>query len=241
MPEGGEIRLQVRSEELTPAFCELHGVEVGQYGVISVTDSGIGMDESVQKQIFDPFFTTKDKERGTGLGLASVYGIIQNHNGIITIESKVGVGSTFCIYLPLSAKIPQKEIGSENEIVDGKETILLVDDEDMILDVGKAMLETLGYRIIRAKGGLEAVDLIQSGQEKINLILLDLIMPDLDGGKTLDQIRLHDQSVPVILSSGYSVDEQAAELLQKGKCSDFIQKPFSLSELSNKIRNIFDS
>ena len=242
MPDGGELRIGLGVEILDDMTCGPYGLDAGEYAAISVADNGIGMEKSVQEKIFDPFFTTKDKERGTGLGLASAYGIIQNHHGIIILESEVGVGSTFIIFLPLSNKTVEEDEKIDREICEtGDETILLVDDEDMILEVGAAMLKELGYRVIAARGGQQAIDIVMSGRERIDLVILDLVMPGVDGEKTLEQIRKVKRDLPVILSSGYSADGQAAKILRNGHCRDFIQKPFNLSELSGKVRTIFDN
>ena len=239
MPTGGEIYLRTASVNLNESFCKPYAVHPGQYALISVKDTGMGMDEATCKRIFEPFFTTKEKERGTGLGLASAYGIVQNHNGILTVDSKVGHGTTFDIFLPLSDKEACYELPADKSIVRGDETILLVDDEDMILNVGKAMLERLGYQCIIAKGGGQAIQLFGKKGTKIDLVILDLIMPGMDGETTFDQIRNLQKNLPVILSSGYSINDQAAAILKRG-CNGFIQKPFNLSALSQIIRKVID-
>lgn len=239
MPAGGEIYLRTASVNLNESFCKPYAVNPGQYALISVKDTGMGMDEATCKRIFEPFFTTKEKERGTGLGLASAYGIVQNHNGILTVDSKVGHGTTFDIFLPLSDQEACYELPADKSIVRGDETILLVDDEDMILNVGKAMLEKLGYQCIIAKGGGQAIQLFGKKGTKIDLVILDLIMPGMDGETTFDQIRNLQKNLPVILSSGYSINDQAAAILKRG-CNGFIQKPFNLSALSQIIRKVID-
>ncbi len=237
MPKGGELWLGTSVERLDNLFCEPHRIMPGSYAKISITDSGIGMEESVLQQVFDPFFTTKDKSRGTGLGLASAYGIIRNHSGFITAFSEIGSGSTFTIYLPVSKRKPDKKIAVEPAIFKGAETILLVDDERMIIEVGQALLKELGYHVLIAEGGKQALDIIKAGKNTIDLVILDLIMPGMDGGTTFEALRAEYPLLPVLLSSGYAVDGQASEILQKG-CNGFLQKPFSLSELSQKIRSV---
>jgi CheY-like chemotaxis protein len=219
--------------------CAPYHVTPGRYAKISVTDTGIGMDEATRQQVFDPFFTTKEKGRGTGLGLASAYGIITNHDGFITVDSKLGNGTTVSIYLPESDKDPYHLSSREPATIRGSETILLVDDEEMILNVGQALLTKLGYMAIVAKGGEEAVKYMKEKGKEIDLIILDMIMPKMDGGITFDKIRELHPSVPVILSSGYSINEQATQIMRRG-CNGFLQKPFGLSELSKKIRSILD-
>ncbi len=234
MPEGGELIVDIDTKILSDAYCSPHGVQAGEYAVVSITDTGIGMDQDIRDRIFDPFFTTKEKVRGIGLGLASAYGIIKNHKGFITVESKVGEGSSFFIYLPVSNKSLIREKPIESAMIQGTGTVLIVDDEEMILEVGEALLEKLGYSVLCANGGLKGVKMVEQFGSGINLIILDLVMPDLDGGKTFDRIREINSSIPIILSSGYSADGEAAKILSRG-CSDFIQKPFSISELSQKI------
>ncbi len=241
MPDGGELRLETGLVILDDAFCMPHAVKSGSYVKISVTDTGSGMDESTQQRIFDPFFTTKEKGRGTGLGLASAYGIINNHGGIITVYSEIGLGTTFNLFLPFSDRqaLPEKPKVS-GAIQGGSETILLIDDEEMITDVGQAMLESLGYRVIVANDGEQAVETVRNSTGRIDLVILDMIMPGIDGGKTFDRIHAIRPSLPVLLSSGYSIDGQASSIIQRG-CNGFIQKPFNLSRLSVKVRQVLSS
>ncbi len=239
MPNGGNLVIETKCVMLDAANCDSYGIAPGRYCEISISDTGIGMDESTCKRIFDPFFTTKEKGRGTGLGLASAYGIIRNHNGMLTVNSKVGHGTTFKIYLPRSDKKAYYETSIAGEILKGSETILLVDDEKMIIDVSKTMLEWLGYRVIVARGGKEAIAEMEKSGNEIDLIILDMIMPELDGGKTFDLVREVRPGIPVILSSGYSINGQADEIMRRG-CNGFVQKPFNISELSKKVRNILD-
>jgi len=195
------------------------------------------MNEATRLRIFDPFFTTKEKSRGTGLGLASAYGIIKNHRGLITVYSEYGHGTTFNIYLPVSEKDIHQELVMKLEMVKGSETILLVDDEPMIIEIGKEMLEKLGYSVVVAQGGLDAVEKITGMGNEIDIVILDLIMPEMDGGKTFDRIREIQPEIPVMLSSGYAINGQATEIMQRG-CNGFIQKPFTISEISQKIRKV---
>jgi PAS domain S-box-containing protein len=237
MPDGGDLYLETRMVTLDDAYCKSYQVEPGRYAKVSVTDTGTGMDGSIRRQIFDPFFTTKNKGRGTGLGLASAYGIIKNHAGIITVDSRVGQGTKFNIYLPISEKKIYKEVPIGTELVKGSETILLVEDEALIMQVGQAMLEKLGYRVIAAKNGKQAVDTIEKNGDEIDLVILDLIMPEMGGGRAFDLIREIKPALPVILCSGYSLNGQANAIMRRG-CNAFIQKPFTISELSQKVRKI---
>ena len=238
-PAGGELYLETKIVTLEETTCKPYQTEPGCYVKISVTDTGTGMDETTRLKIFDPFFTTKGKSRGTGLGLASAYGIIKNHGGMITVYSEIGHGTTFNIYLPVSGKEAHQETPHEGRLVKGSATILLVDDEEMIIDVGRAMLERLGYRVLVSRAGQEAVKTIADEGNEIDLVILDLIMPGMDGGKTFDRIREIRPGMPVLLSSGYAINGQAHEIIARG-CNGFIQKPYSISDLSNKVRNVLE-
>lgn len=240
MPKGGVLYLETSMVSLNDSFCRPYAVKPGYFVNISVTDTGLGIDNGTLERIFDPFFTTKDRGRGTGLGLASAYGIIKNHDGIVTVTSEPGLGSTFNIYLPISNQEVKKKPQTIDGVIRGSETILLVDDEEMIVEVGKAMLEKLGYRVVVAKDGGKAIDMVHEAQGDFDLIILDLIMPGMDGGATFDIIRKKDPKMPVLLSSGYSIDGAAREIMGRG-CNGFIQKPFKLSEFSRKIRMILET
>jgi PAS domain S-box-containing protein len=235
MPTGGEIYLETSTVHLDKAYCKPYSIDAGRYVKISVTDTGTGMDEDIRKRVFDPFFTTKKRGRGTGLGLASAYGIVKNHSGTITVYSEVGEGTTFNIYLPYSDQEVKKEHSVKNEIIKGAGTILLVDDESLIIDVGKEMLNKLGYDVISAKSGKDAVEKLRKESERIDLVILDMIMPGMDGSQAFDRLRDIKPSLPVILSSGYSLNGQANKIMKKG-CNGFIQKPFLIAQLSEKIK-----
>lgn len=239
MLDGGELYLETQTVALDEAYCKPYEAKPGDYAKVSVTDTGVGMDEDTRRQVFDPFYTTKEKSRGTGLGLASAYGIIKNHNGFITVYSAISHGTTFNIYLPLSDNKAYRVVPMADEVVKGSETILLVDDEKIVLDVGKEMLGALGYHVVVAYGGEKAIDVIQNKGDEIDLVILDLIMPGMDGGKVFDRIKEILPAIMVMLSSGYAINGQAEEILKRG-CNGFIQKPFNLSELSQKIRKILD-
>jgi len=240
MPGGGELYLVTSREVLDETFCKPHQVAPGRYAKMSVTDTGIGMDAATCLRIFDPFFTTKDKGRGTGLGLASAYGIVKNHSGFVTVYSEKGQGTTFNVYLPMSDKVASTDAPAAQQIFRGAETVLLVDDEDMIIDVCKAMLNKLGYRVVVANGGAQAIDVIRQRGADIDLVILDLIMPGMDGGAVFERIRDIMPAMPVILSSGYAINGQATQIMQNG-CNGFIQKPFNFYALSEKIRKTLDA
>jgi two-component system, cell cycle sensor histidine kinase and response regulator CckA len=239
MPGGGDLYLETKNVFLDDAYARPYGVAPGKYVRISITDTGIGMDESIRKRVFDPFFTTKEMGRGTGLGLASAYGIIKNHNGIINVYSERGEGTTFNIYLSITQKEIQEESDLQKEIFKGSESILFVDDEEGIVQIGKSLLENLGYRMITAGSGKEAIEIYLREGERIDLVILDMIMPGMNGGETYDQLKEINPSIKVLLCSGYSLNGQAKAILDRG-CSGFIQKPFSFAEISKRVRQILD-
>jgi len=239
MPEGGELYLQSENVTLDDAYKKPFSVKPGEYVKVSVTDTGVGMDEETQKRIFDPFFTTREMGRGTGLGLASVYGIIKNHDGIINVYSEMGEGTTFNIYLTASGKELTEKRRAAEEVLKGTETVLLVDDEVIFTDVSSQMLEKLGYEILTARNGKEAVNIYKENKEKIDMVILDMIMPGMSGGEVYNKLKEINPGIKVLLSSGYSINGQAKEILERG-CSGFLQKPFSIKKLSQKIREILD-
>ena len=179
--------------------------------------------------------------QSSGLGLASVYGIIKNHKGCINVISKKGEGTTFTIYLPASdKKIVEKGVEPDKKnILYGHGTILLVDDEDMIISVGQKMLKHLGYSVVTARNGKEALDIYEKQKEDIKLVILDMIMPNMGGGETYDRLKKIDEKVNVLLSSGYSINGQARAIIGRG-CVGFIQKPFSLQDLSILVKKTLD-
>ncbi len=237
MPQGGDIYLESRNVELNDADVHPYDVRPGRYVKASITDTGTGMDALTQKRLFEPFFTTKRPGKGTGLGLASAYGIIRNHGGFIAVFSEPGKGSTFNIYLPVSdKKIGSKENSHKQEMLStGSENILLVDDELSNVAPTKELLEQLGYRIMAVGSGQEAITIYTEKWRNIDLVILDMIMPGISGGKTFDALLEINPAVKVILSSGYSVDGEAQHILNRG-CKGFIQKPFRILALSKKIR-----
>lgn len=239
MPEGGTLRLETRKVTLDTKDAAHHQVEPGRYARLSVTDTGVGMDQKTLQRIYDPFFSTKDKSQGAGLGLASAYGIIKNHAGIIHAQSELGHGTTFTIYLPISEKTVVNEDLSAQTVSNGFGTILLVDDEHMIVEVNQALLKRLGYQVIAAKCGEEAVEVVHRLGQGVDLVILDMIMPGMDGGKTFDCIREISPEMPILLSSGYAINGRAQQIMNRG-CNGFIQKPFSLGELSQKVGQLLD-
>ncbi|MBN2515343.1 MAG: PAS domain S-box protein [Deltaproteobacteria bacterium] len=240
MPGGGSLYIETANITLDENYVKPHHVAPGKYVKISIADTGTGMDNATKARIFDPFFTTKEMGRGTGLGLASAYGIIVNHNGIITVDSEKGSGTVFTIYLPASDKVIGEEEERHEDLLTGTETVLLVDDEDMILDVGTQILEKIGYQVITASSGKKAAETYTEKQNEIDLVILDIIMPELSGGETHNILKEINPNIKVLLSSGYSIDDQAKDILDRG-CNGFIQKPFNIEALSQKIREILDN
>ena len=239
MPEGGTISIETANESLTAEQVDLYQVEPGNYVKIAITDNGIGMDPETMERIFDPFFTTKAIKRGTGLGLASAYGIVKNHGGGITVSSRPGEGATFSVHLKASDAPVAQPAPTEPSLHRGTETILIVDDDAMIIDVGKAMLSALGYTVHTADSGRSALNIYDRQREVVDLVILDLIMPDMGGGQTFDALKQINPAIKVLLASGYSISGQASDILKRG-CNGFIQKPFNLQELSEKVRTILD-
>jgi two-component system cell cycle sensor histidine kinase/response regulator CckA len=237
MPRGGDLFLKTQNSTHQEMSDKPYRPTPGKYVRIRVKDNGKGMDQKTITRIFEPFFTTKEMGRGSGLGLASAYGIIKGHGGYIDVESKKGYGSVFYIYLPASEASIRKESTISDAIIDGNETVLLVDDEKVIIDVGSQLLEKLGYTVIKARGGEEAIRKYQENKDRIDMVILDMIMPDVGGNEAYEKIKKIDPEAKILLSSGYSINGQATEILKKG-CNGFIQKPFSLKELSKKIREI---
>ena len=240
MPQGGDLYVRTVNEVLSAEMTGPYNVEPGKYIKISITDTGIGMDKATAKRVFEPFFSTKERGRGTGLGLASAYGIIKNHDGFITVYSEKGNGTTLNLYLPASVMEAEKKQLINDEIQEGSGTVLLVDDEEIILSVAEEMIQTLGYNVLTAANGQAAIATYEAEKDTIGLVVLDLIMPGMGGGDVFDRLKAIDPDVKVLLSSGYSIDGQAAAIMKRG-CRGFIQKPFSIQELSQKIGQIMAS
>jgi len=239
MPGGGDLFLKTLNVTHEDIRDKPYKPRSGDYILLKVSDTGTGMGQKVMDRIFEPFFTTKDLGRGSGLGLASVYGIIKGHDGYIDVESEKGLGAIFSIYLPASEKSIQKTLEIPERIMEGNENILLVDDEALVINVGVQLLKKLGYTVLEAQSGREAIKIFMEDNHAIDMVILDMVMPDMSGGEVYDRIKRIDSNVKVLLSSGYSIDGQATEILKRG-CEGFIQKPYSMEDFSKKIREVLN-
>jgi len=239
MPEGGDLHLLSENVVIDESSAGNLRLKQGEYVKVAVVDTGTGLDKEIQGKIFDPFFTTKEKGRGTGLGLASASEVIKNHGGLIDVYSEKSKGATFNIYLPASYKKFTQEKELTLKIIKGTETILLVDDEEMIIEVNQEILKALGYNPMIARSGKKAIEIYKNNIDKINMVIMDMIIPGMSGKEVYDGLKNIDPKIKVLLSSGYNISGQAAEILERG-CNGFIQKPFKLRELSVKIREVLD-
>lgn len=234
MPRGGDITISSRlvpHSELQDGDFE---VEEGDHAVVSVEDNGCGMDAETMEHIFEPFFTTKGLTGGTGLGLASTYGIIRAHGGQIQVTSAVGSGSVFSFAFPVATVVPEPLASERTTPIQGEGTILVIEDDAAVLDACSAMLRMLNYTPISVASGEAAIDIYSRKKDEIDLVILDLILSDIGGAEVFDAIRAVDSRARVLLASGYSLDGDAARLMDRG-CDDFIQKPFTMEQLSRKL------
>ena len=244
MPDGGELTFYAENMILDEDFCRRHlGASPGEYVRLTVRDTGLGMEEETKKNVFTPFFTTKEIGKGTGLGLAMVYGIVKNHQGYIECESKQGEGATFLIYWPAleETAAQRQEITTMGEKARrGSESILLVDDERAVLEVTSEYLMEKGYAVSLASSGEEALNIFQQKKDELDLVILDLGMPGIGGFKALEILLEIKPTVKVVIASGYSLDGRIKEIL-KGSGLGFIHKPYRLGELNKKIREVVNS
>lgn len=238
MPDGGNLYLQTENVYLDESYTAPYDGIPGRHVKISVTDSGSGLGEKAKQRVFEPFFSAYRPLRYEGLGLASAYGTIKSHNGIINVYSEKGHGSTFSIYLPTAGVDPGEDT-VHMELDRGSETLLLVEDDEIAARVGREILERHGYRVMTASDGNEAVEQYECHQEKIHLIILDVILPDITGSQTFVKIRQLNPNALVLLASGYNVNDQISVLLNKG-CAGFVQKPFQTQTLLTKVRMALD-
>ncbi|MCH8841463.1 MAG: PAS domain S-box protein [SAR324 cluster bacterium] len=240
MPDGGELTVKTENLIVDDHFASLFELAPGQYVKLSITDTGAGMDQDTLGRIFEPFFTTKGMASHSGLGLASAYGIIENHRGIVNVESHVGEGSIFEIHLPATEGevVQVKEVPKPRERK-GTGTILFVDDEEDIAIGMRRTLEKLGYNVLSANSGDDALEIYEKYMDKVDLVILDVIMPGMGGGDVFDKLKALNSDVKVLLSSGYSLDGPAQLIMDRG-CNAFIQKPFVSATLSEKLHEVMD-
>jgi CheY-like chemotaxis protein len=239
MAGGGDLYLKTMNVADKDMTDKLYEPKPGNYVLMTIRDTGTGMDKETMKRIFEPFFSTKGLAESTGLGLASAYGTIKGHGGYIDVSSEKNNGTTFSIYLPATEDKVKGEKEQPGQLKKGHGRILFVDDEDIILNVGEKMLIKMGYDALSANNGQKALDLYRENQGKIDLVLLDMVMPDMGGGETYDRLKEINPDIKVLLASGYSIEGQATEIINRG-CNGFIQKPFNMSDLSQKIRAVLD-
>ncbi|MBU4388659.1 MAG: GAF domain-containing protein [Proteobacteria bacterium] len=237
MPDGGDLILKTFNIAHQDMKDRLYNLKPGNCVVLTITDTGKGMDKETMERIFDPFFTTKKIGRETGLGLASVYSIITAHGGHIDVESKEDRKTTFSIYFPASIKSVEKDERRFEQLIKGSGTVLLVDDEEVILEVNKDLLEAIGYQVIIARSGEEAIEVYKKNRDDIDMVLLDISMPGIGGGEAYDRLKEINSDIKVLLSTGFGIDGEANRILDRG-CNGFIQKPFKMNELAGKINEI---
>ncbi|RMG55540.1 MAG: PAS domain S-box protein [Acidobacteria bacterium] len=242
MPEGGRLQIAMAPVNLDEAFCRAHpDLQPGRYVRLGVSDTGVGIPEEIRSRIFDPFFTTKEVGKGTGLGLPVVYGIVKNHGGAIEVQSEVGKGTTVHIWLPLAERGAVGEETARTEAPGGTETILLVEDEPSVLELGKMALEHLGYRVLTAENGLEALTIYMAHRDEIALVILDMVMPRLGGPETFRELKRINPSTRVLLATGYDTTQTAAQALLDEGASGLMRKPYQIHELAQAVRAALES
>ena len=240
MADGGRLTIETRALDIAPERTKADDdCPPGRYVQLSVTDTGAGMTPEVKARIFEPFFTTKQPGQGTGLGLATVYGIVKQSGGRIAVYSEVGVGSVFHIYLPAVTAAPSP-VSLESDIVrGGSETLLLVEDEQAVRALARMSLEKRGYKVLEAGNGREALDLAELHRGSIDLVISDVVMPEMSGRQLIEQLVPHRPGLKVLLVSGYTEDAVVRHGIADAK-ANFLQKPFTLGTLARKVREVLD-
>lgn len=228
MAAGGRLIIETRNVALDETYCREHlWARPGSYVQISVSDTGVGMDADTQRRIFEPFFTTKEIGKGTGLGLAVVYGIVKQRDGFIHVYSEPGHGTAFKLYLNAQDAPPKEEHHKpESPLQGGSETILVAEDEETLRELARTILESMGYQVVLASNGEEAVFAYEAVASRIDLVILDLIMPRMSGRQAYERIRAMGKSVPVIFMTGYTAVTLSSELIGEGNAA-LLQKPYA--------------
>lgn len=240
MPDGGTLSISTADVFLDEQYYRNHPeLRPGYYALLSVSDTGCGMNKETMQHLFEPFYTTKGMGKGTGLGLAMAYGIVREHGGHIICYSEPGMGTTFKIYLPAAEPPTDIPEPAPEKYPGGTETILLADDEDFIRNSGKELLERFGYTVLIASDGEQALEIYRNKSDKIHLVMLDLLMPGMGGKKCLEEILAIRSSAKILIASGYSQDKINAEAMNIG-AAEFIGKPYQVGELLRIIRNVLD-
>jgi len=242
MSKGGKLSVVTESAAILNGTADSYGLNSGFFVKISITDTGMGMEKAVLEKIFTPFYSADHEHypEKKGLGLTFAREIIQNHNGVIDVWSSPNVGSSFSVILPLKETTDNLDIPAKDEkLVMGNESVLLVDDEERILTVGREICKALGYSVITADSGKEAIRIYKKEQDKINLVILDMIMPEMNGLETFLKLKKLNPDIKVLLSTGYSIDEKAQEMLRQG-CRGYILKPYSVIDFSHKLREVLE-
>jgi PAS domain S-box-containing protein len=237
MPEGGRLNVFAENVELDNEDVALHDTEPGHFVKLVITDTGVGMSPATKEHIFEPFFTTKESGQSAGLGLASVYGIVKNHAGFVTVRSELGQGTAFTLFLPATERVAASVSAPPSSVRRGTGTILVVDDEVQLVRVYARLLRAIGYEVLTASSGKQAVEILRQQGRRVSLVILDMIMPDMSGRQTFEAIQEIVPGTKVLLATGFSLEGQAQEIMAHG-CSGIIKKPFDAATLSAKVQEI---
>jgi two-component system cell cycle sensor histidine kinase/response regulator CckA len=241
MPEGGQLIIETQNVEIDEAYCRVHPyARQGSYVLLAISDTGVGMDAATKEHIFEPFFTTKEVGKGTGLGLATVYGVVKQHGGFIHLYSELGKGTTFRICLPAASGTPEpREPKSDECTPKGTETILLAEDNEGLSEAAQGMLQRLGYRVILATNGTEAIELFKANSRQIDLVILDIVMPNLSGPAVYSQMTAIQPDLRAVFATGYTAETASLNSpLEKGV--PILQKPYSMRNLGQIVRSTLD-
>jgi CheY-like chemotaxis protein len=238
MPQGGRLTIEINGQKVDPALADQHGGAPGQHVVLAITDAGSGIDPETLSKIFEPFFTTKSASRGTGLGLATVYGIVKQHQGFVVVDSEVGHGTTFRVYLPATSEPTESVVVERSARPGGTETVLVAEDEDEVRLLARDILQQLGYTVLEASNGHEALEL--SRGRPVDLLLTDVIMPGMSGRELAEALRPGQPTMRVLYMSGYTADVLEPRALLDGDRL-VIQKPFTAEILAQRIREALDA